>query len=44
MSDENELKYLVAFSRIPGIGKVRLSQIEQFFPGLIMPGVQQQES
>jgi len=34
MPATNELKYLVGFSKIPGIGRVRLSQIQHYFPSL----------
>ena len=34
MPQVNELKYWVGFSRIPGIGRVRLSQLKEHFGNL----------
>ena len=34
MTATNELKYWVAFSRIPGIGRVKLSQLREYFSTL----------
>lgn len=34
MADTNELKYWVGFSRIPGIGRIRISQLKEHFGSL----------
>jgi len=34
MASADELKYWVAFSRIPGVGRIRLSQLKGYFGGL----------
>jgi DNA processing protein len=34
MKNADELKYWVAFSRIPGVGRVRLSQLKEYFGSL----------
>ena len=34
MVSADELKYWVAFSRIPGIGRVRISQLKEYFGSL----------